>query len=58
MRMDVRCISGHRPGDMFELPDEKAQPLVERGFLTSMELWEDRARAEKINDPWPEETDV
>jgi hypothetical protein len=53
--MNARVFRGHAPGDMFDVPDDEfTQHLIERGVLTSMERWEDRARAEKIEDPWPE----
>jgi hypothetical protein len=58
VRMNVRCIPGHRPGEMFDVSEDQAGPLIERGFLTSMELWEDRAAAEKVDDPWPEESNA
>jgi uncharacterized Zn finger protein len=40
------------PGDMIEVDDEEGERLIARGHVTSMELWEDRARAQKIDDPW------
>ena len=40
------------PGDMVEVDDEEGERLIARGHATSMETWQARAAAEKIDDPW------